>query len=112
MCGDSSTATQKGQADPQTGEWSEAETVAPEQDVEAQDPEDLLIFVDEAAEGVCARWLRSERLSSIILSSMCDLQGALANTGNYTPRSQPLWKPGKTCNVTCTSLRRKTQMVR
>ncbi|XP_037541976.1 coiled-coil domain-containing protein 171 [Nematolebias whitei] len=58
VCGDSSTATQKGQADPQT---------------------------DEAAEGVCARWLRSERLSSIILSSMCDLQGALANTGSSSP---------------------------
>ncbi|KAK5618353.1 hypothetical protein CRENBAI_019425 [Crenichthys baileyi] len=40
---------------------------------------------DESPEGVCARWLRSKSLSSIILSSMVDLQGALANTGSRPP---------------------------
>ncbi|KAM4714017.1 coiled-coil domain-containing protein 171 isoform 2-T2 [Anableps anableps] len=33
-------------------------------------------------EGDCARWLRSKSLSSIILSSMVDLQGVLADTGS------------------------------
>lgn len=37
---------------------------------------------DEGREGVCARWLRSKRVSSTILSCMADLQGALAHTGN------------------------------
>ncbi|XP_035526189.1 coiled-coil domain-containing protein 171-like [Morone saxatilis] len=33
-------------------------------------------------EGVCARWLRSKCLSSTILSSVADLQGALTHTGS------------------------------
>ncbi|XP_078020537.1 uncharacterized protein ccdc171 [Epinephelus lanceolatus] len=37
---------------------------------------------DEGRDGVCARWLRSKSLSSIILSSMADLQGALTHTGS------------------------------
>ncbi|KAM6909408.1 LOW QUALITY PROTEIN: coiled-coil domain-containing protein 171 [Xenentodon cancila] len=36
-------------------------------------------------EGVCARWLCSRRLSSIVLSSMSDLQGALKHTGASPP---------------------------
>ncbi|XP_037335725.2 coiled-coil domain-containing protein 171-like isoform X2 [Pungitius pungitius] len=36
-------------------------------------------------EGACARWLRSKSLSSLILSSMCDLQGALTHTGSAPP---------------------------
>ncbi|XP_047242786.1 coiled-coil domain-containing protein 171-like [Girardinichthys multiradiatus] len=40
---------------------------------------------DESPEGVCARWLRSKSISSIILSSMVDLQRALANTGSRPP---------------------------
>ncbi|XP_041634778.1 coiled-coil domain-containing protein 171-like isoform X2 [Cheilinus undulatus] len=36
----------------------------------------------DGVEGVCARWLRSERLSSIILSSVSDLQGALDCAGS------------------------------
>lgn len=39
---------------------------------------------DKGREGVCARWLRSKCLSSAVLSSMSDLQGALAHTGNHT----------------------------
>ncbi|XP_075941168.1 coiled-coil domain-containing protein 171 [Anarhichas minor] len=40
---------------------------------------------DEGGKGACARWLRSRGLSSIILSSMADLQGALAHTGSAPP---------------------------
>ncbi|XP_054457563.1 coiled-coil domain-containing protein 171-like [Anoplopoma fimbria] len=40
---------------------------------------------DEGVKGACSRWLRSQRLSSIILSSMADLQGALAYTGSAPP---------------------------
>ncbi|KAL6118213.1 ccdc171 [Pungitius sinensis] len=36
-------------------------------------------------EGACARWLRSKSLSSLILSSMSDLQGALTHTGSAPP---------------------------
>ena len=39
---------------------------------------------DEGREGVFAQWLRSKCLSSTIKSSLANLQGALANTGNYT----------------------------
>ncbi|KAM4565395.1 coiled-coil domain-containing protein 171 [Fundulus diaphanus] len=39
----------------------------------------------EGAEGVCARWLRSKSLPSVVLSSMVDLQGALANTASSPP---------------------------
>ncbi|XP_037832540.1 coiled-coil domain-containing protein 171 isoform X2 [Kryptolebias marmoratus] len=56
------------------GDWSTATQKGPD---EAQ--------TDEAPEGVCARWLRSKRLSAIILSSMSDLQGALTNTGSSAP---------------------------
>lgn len=38
---------------------------------------------DEGRKGLCARWLRSKCLSSTIKSSMADLQGALAHTGDY-----------------------------
>ncbi|XP_072232835.1 coiled-coil domain-containing protein 171-like [Leuresthes tenuis] len=37
---------------------------------------------EESPDGVCSRWLRSKRLSSVILSSMADLQGALSHTGS------------------------------
>ncbi|XP_076580925.1 coiled-coil domain-containing protein 171 isoform X2 [Chaetodon auriga] len=40
---------------------------------------------DEGREGVCARWLRSKRLSSTVLSSMADLQGVLTGTGSSPP---------------------------
>ncbi|XP_047441688.1 coiled-coil domain-containing protein 171-like isoform X2 [Mugil cephalus] len=40
---------------------------------------------DESREGVCSRWLRSERLSSVILSSTSDLQEALSHTGSSPP---------------------------
>lgn len=40
---------------------------------------------DEGGKGACARWLRSKVLSSIILSSMSDLQGALTHTGSAPP---------------------------
>uniref|UniRef100_A0A3Q3J543 Coiled-coil domain containing 171 n=1 Tax=Monopterus albus TaxID=43700 RepID=A0A3Q3J543_MONAL len=36
----------------------------------------------ESREELCARWLRSKCLSSTILSSMADLQGALSHTGS------------------------------
>ncbi|KAK5848085.1 hypothetical protein PBY51_005734 [Eleginops maclovinus] len=39
----------------------------------------------DGPEGVCARWLRSKRLSSVIQSSMADLQGALTHTGSSPP---------------------------
>lgn len=39
---------------------------------------------DEGREEACSRWLLSKCLSSIILSSMADLQGALARTGKQT----------------------------
>ncbi|XP_067435637.1 coiled-coil domain-containing protein 171-like [Thunnus thynnus] len=61
VCGNKATATQKGQ------------------DVPSRDKDD---DGDEGREGVCARWLRSKRLSSAILSSMSELQGALAHTGS------------------------------
>ncbi|XP_058482008.1 coiled-coil domain-containing protein 171-like [Solea solea] len=57
VCGDTTTATQKGQN----------------------------YGGDEGREVVCARWLRSKRLSSTIVSSMADLQGALAHTGSAPP---------------------------
>ncbi|XP_053271862.1 coiled-coil domain-containing protein 171 [Pleuronectes platessa] len=41
---------------------------------------------DEGREGVCARWLRSKCLSSIIMSCMADLQGALAHTDSAPPK--------------------------
>ncbi|KAJ4918614.1 hypothetical protein JOQ06_027848 [Pogonophryne albipinna] len=44
----------------------------------------------EADGGVCARWLRSKRLSSVILSSMADLQGALTHSGSSPPDVMPL----------------------
>ncbi|KAM6894633.1 coiled-coil domain-containing protein 171 [Lycodopsis pacificus] len=59
VCGGVATATQRGQ------------------DKEDED--------DEGGKGACARWLRSRGLSSIILSSMADLQGALAHTGSAPP---------------------------
>ncbi|KAM6960442.1 uncharacterized protein ccdc171 [Tautogolabrus adspersus] len=37
---------------------------------------------DKGRETVCARWLHSKRLASVILSSMADLQGALTHTGS------------------------------
>ncbi|XP_042257973.1 coiled-coil domain-containing protein 171-like [Thunnus maccoyii] len=61
VCGNKATATQKGQ------------------DVRSRDKDD---DGDEGREGVCARWLRSKRLSSAVLSSMSELQGALAHTGS------------------------------
>ncbi|XP_042337772.1 coiled-coil domain-containing protein 171-like, partial [Plectropomus leopardus] len=39
----------------------------------------------EGREGVCARWLRSKSLSSIILSAVADLQEALTHTGSSPP---------------------------
>ncbi|XP_055359646.1 coiled-coil domain-containing protein 171-like isoform X2 [Betta splendens] len=36
-------------------------------------------------DGLCARWLHSKLLASTILTSMCDLQGALAHTGRPAP---------------------------
>ncbi|XP_010778482.1 coiled-coil domain-containing protein 171 [Notothenia coriiceps] len=44
----------------------------------------------DADGGVCARWLRSKRLSSVILSSMADLQGALTHSGSSPPDVTPL----------------------
>uniref|UniRef100_A0A4W6ERL4 Coiled-coil domain containing 171 n=2 Tax=Lates calcarifer TaxID=8187 RepID=A0A4W6ERL4_LATCA len=55
VCGESATATQKGQ-----------DSRADEDD----------------GEGVCSRWLCSKSLSSTIMSSMADLQGALTHTGS------------------------------
>ncbi|XP_074480289.1 uncharacterized protein ccdc171 [Sebastes fasciatus] len=49
-------------------------------DAASSDDED-----DDEDGGVCARWLRSKSLSSIILSSTADLQGALAHTGSAPP---------------------------
>ncbi|XP_040887530.1 coiled-coil domain-containing protein 171-like [Toxotes jaculatrix] len=63
VCARSATATQKGQ------------------DTPSKDDDDG----DEGREGVCARWLRSKRLSSTIMSSMADLQGALGHTGSSHP---------------------------
>ncbi|KAM3857465.1 coiled-coil domain-containing protein 171 [Diretmus argenteus] len=40
---------------------------------------------DEGRGEVCVRWLRSKHLSSVILSSMAELQGALAHTGPSPP---------------------------
>uniref|UniRef100_G3N5B2 Coiled-coil domain containing 171 n=1 Tax=Gasterosteus aculeatus aculeatus TaxID=481459 RepID=G3N5B2_GASAC len=40
---------------------------------------------DGGRKGACARWLRSKSLSSVILSSMADLQGALTHTGSAPP---------------------------
>ncbi|XP_041821691.1 LOW QUALITY PROTEIN: coiled-coil domain-containing protein 171-like, partial [Chelmon rostratus] len=65
VCGGSPTATQRGQ----DGRRAD------------KDDDDG----DEGREGVCARWLRSKRLSSTILSSMADLQRALAHTGSSPP---------------------------
>ncbi|XP_051250965.1 coiled-coil domain-containing protein 171 isoform X2 [Dicentrarchus labrax] len=59
VCGGSPTATQKGH------------------DVLSTDKDD-----GGGPDGVCARWLRSKCLSSIILSSVVDLQGALTHTGS------------------------------
>ncbi|XP_044040414.1 coiled-coil domain-containing protein 171-like [Siniperca chuatsi] len=61
VCGESATATRKGR------------------DVASTDKDD---DDDEGREGAFARWLRSKRLSSAILSSMADLQRALAHTGS------------------------------
>ncbi|KAM4536511.1 uncharacterized protein ccdc171 [Odontesthes bonariensis] len=52
------------------------ETTATQKGQEAQQQD------DESPDGVCSRWLRSKRLSSGILSSMADLQGALSHTGS------------------------------
>ncbi|XP_026224994.1 coiled-coil domain-containing protein 171 [Anabas testudineus] len=60
VCGDATMATQKGQGKLRTGE-------------------------DEGREGACARWLHCKGLASTILSSMADLQGALARTGSSPP---------------------------
>uniref|UniRef100_A0A3Q3LK77 Coiled-coil domain containing 171 n=2 Tax=Mastacembelus armatus TaxID=205130 RepID=A0A3Q3LK77_9TELE len=57
VCGESATATQKGQ------------------DVLSRD----------GRERMCARWLRSKGFSSTVLSSMVDLQGALTRTGSSPP---------------------------
>ncbi|KAK2863391.1 hypothetical protein Q5P01_002924 [Channa striata] len=57
VCGELATATQKGQR------------------VRGTDK-------DGGREVQCSRWLRSKRLSSAILSSMADLQGALAHAGS------------------------------
>uniref|UniRef100_A0A3B3DZU2 Coiled-coil domain containing 171 n=1 Tax=Oryzias melastigma TaxID=30732 RepID=A0A3B3DZU2_ORYME len=35
-------------------------------------------------DGVCARWLQSQQLSSAVLASMSDLRGALTLSGNHT----------------------------
>ncbi|XP_070711254.1 coiled-coil domain-containing protein 171 [Pempheris klunzingeri] len=67
VCGGSTTATRKGQD-------------ALNADKDGDDGGG-----DEGRAGVCARWLRSKRLSSTILSSMADLQGALAHTGSSPP---------------------------
>ncbi|XP_039996621.1 coiled-coil domain-containing protein 171-like isoform X2 [Xiphias gladius] len=64
VCGESATATQKGQ------------------DILSADNDD---DGDEGRKGLCARWLRSKCLSSTIKSSMADLQGALAHTGSSPP---------------------------
>ncbi|RVE60871.1 hypothetical protein OJAV_G00185160 [Oryzias javanicus] len=53
VCADSVTAAAKGQDSPQTDK-----------------------------DGVCARWLQSQQFSSAVLSSMSDLRGALALSGN------------------------------
>ncbi|XP_015250061.1 PREDICTED: coiled-coil domain-containing protein 171 isoform X1 [Cyprinodon variegatus] len=53
--------------------------------------------LDEGAEAVCARWLRSKNLSSIILSSMVDLQRALANTGCSPPKVISAARSGFSC---------------
>ncbi|CAK6979710.1 coiled-coil domain-containing protein 171-like [Scomber scombrus] len=66
--GNETTATQRGQTAPNT---------------DKDDDDD-----DEGDEGrgkACARWLRSKYLSSAILSSMSDLQGALTHTGSSPP---------------------------
>ncbi|KAM7366641.1 hypothetical protein PAMP_016062 [Pampus punctatissimus] len=64
VCGNEATATQKGQDVPTN-----------------KDDDDG----DEGREGVCARWLHSRRLSSLILSSMSDLLGALTHSGSSPP---------------------------
>ncbi|XP_022622384.1 coiled-coil domain-containing protein 171, partial [Seriola dumerili] len=64
VCGESATATRKGQY------------------MSSADKDD---GGDEGRAGVCARWLRSKRLSSTIVSSMADLQGALTHTGSSPP---------------------------
>ncbi|XP_071315951.1 coiled-coil domain-containing protein 171-like isoform X2 [Trachinotus anak] len=64
VCGETATATQKGQDVLSAG-------------LDKDDDDD---GGDEGRNGVCARWLRSKRLSSTIMSSMADLQGALAHT--------------------------------
>ncbi|KAM9426728.1 uncharacterized protein ccdc171 isoform 2-T2 [Pholidichthys leucotaenia] len=40
---------------------------------------------DKSREDLCARWLRSKRLSSAVLSSMSDLQEALSKCGSTPP---------------------------
>ncbi|XP_071400435.1 zinc finger protein basonuclin-2-like, partial [Centroberyx affinis] len=52
---------------------------------EEEEEEDDDGGVDEGREAACVRWLRSKRLSSILLSSMAELQGALAHTGSSPP---------------------------
>ncbi|XP_038587042.1 coiled-coil domain-containing protein 171-like [Micropterus salmoides] len=60
VCGESATATQKGEGLPSTDK-------------------------DGDDEGACARWLLSKCLASTILSSVADLQRALAHTGSSPP---------------------------
>ncbi|AWO97302.1 putative coiled-coil domain-containing protein 171-like [Scophthalmus maximus] len=61
VCGDVARATQEGQ-------------------IKSTTDED-----DGGREGVYARWIRSKRLSSTIVSSMADLQGALEDNGSSPP---------------------------
>ncbi|XP_034535230.1 coiled-coil domain-containing protein 171-like isoform X2 [Notolabrus celidotus] len=59
VCGGTNAASQKGQDEPNTDKGD-----------------------DGGREAACARLLHSEHLSSIVLSSMSDLQGALTDTGS------------------------------
>ncbi|XP_065806347.1 coiled-coil domain-containing protein 171-like isoform X4 [Labrus bergylta] len=47
-----------------------------------ESPGEPITDKDGGREAECARWLHSKQLSSIILSSMSDLQGALTHTGS------------------------------
>ncbi|XP_062301354.1 coiled-coil domain-containing protein 171-like, partial [Scomber scombrus] len=69
--GNETTATQRGQNAPNT-----------DKDDDDDDDDDE---GDEGRGKACARWLRSKYLSSAILSSMSDLQGALTHTGSSPP---------------------------
>ncbi|KAF7643831.1 hypothetical protein LDENG_00232420 [Lucifuga dentata] len=52
---------------------------------------------EEGREGACLQWLRSKNLSSTILSSMANLQGALACTGSSPPDVMSAARAGLSC---------------